>query len=299
MRSHLRDLYGNGRFGLSFEVFPPKTEAGERALWQTLEALAAFRPGFVSCTYGAGGGTRGRTIAICRRIQDEFQLTATAHRTCVDATREELIEWLEQARAAGIGNIMALRGDRPKDQPDWQPVEGGLRYANELVELIHEHFPEMGVGVAGYPETHREAPDPQTDLENLKRKVDAGAHAVFTQLFYENASFFDFRDRCEKIGIEVPIVPGIMPITHYDRIRRISELCGAHIPATLIERLESAREDKQAQFEIGVEYAIEQCSGLIRAGVPGIHFYVLNRAQACQRILQALGFSTREAAECA
>lgn len=283
----IRDIYA-GRFGLSIEVFPPKSEQGDTALWDTLEHLQRFQPAFVSCTYGAGGSTRNRTIDICRTIQDRFGLTATAHFTCVGSRREELLEWLNLAHSSGIGNIMALRGDPPQGATDFRPVEGGLRFANELVTLIRSHHPEMGVGVAGYPEKHPEAPNFSADLSHLKRKIDAGADAVFTQLFYANDSFLRFRDACAKAGITVPIVPGIMPITEFARIKRITAMCGAAMPAELAGRLESAQDDAGAQFEIGVEYAIAQCRELIAAGVPGMHFYVLNKSQACERILDAL-----------
>lgn len=184
----IRDVYSGG-FGLSIEVFPPKSEQGDVALWDTLSRLQRFQPAFVSCTYGAGGSTRTRTIDICRTIQDRFGLTATAHFTCVGSRRDELLDWLTLATRSGIGNIMALRGDAPQGATDFQPVEGGLRHANELVTLIRSHHPEMGIGVAGYPEKHPEAPSSAIDLSNLKRKVDAGADAVFTQLFYSNESF--------------------------------------------------------------------------------------------------------------
>jgi methylenetetrahydrofolate reductase (NADPH) len=283
----IRDVYSE-RFGLSIEVFPPKSEQGDAALWDTLGHLQRFQPAFVSCTYGAGGSTRTRTIDICRTIQDRFGLTATAHFTCVGSRRDELLDWLTLARSSGIGNIMALRGDAPQGATDFQPVEGGLRYANELVTLIRAHHPDLGIGVAGYPEKHPEAPSSSVDLTNLKRKVDAGADAVFTQLFYSNESFLRFRDECAAAGITIPIVPGIMPITEFARIKRITSMCGAAIPADLAGRLEAAQEDAGAQFEIGVQYAIEQCRELIAAGVPGMHFYVLNKSQACERILDTL-----------
>jgi methylenetetrahydrofolate reductase (NADPH) len=183
---------------------------------------------------------------------------------------------------------MALRGDPPQGAKDFQPVAGGLRHANELVALIREHYADIGIGVAGYPEKHPEAADAAVDLANLKRKVDAGADAVFTQLFYANSSFLRFRDACSAAGITVPIVPGIMPITEFARIQRITAMCRAEIPAELAKRLEAAKDDLSAQFEIGVEYAIAQCRELLAAGVPGIHFYVLNKSQACERILDAL-----------
>lgn len=282
------DVYKTRDFGLSIEIFPPKTEAGDTALFETLRRAAAYQPAFISCTYGAGGSTRDRTMEICDRIQSEYKLTATSHFTCVGSTREELIDWLQMAAARGIHNIMALRGDPPVGEANFKAVVGGLQNANELVTLIREHFPNFGIGVAGYPEKHPEASDLEADLVNLKRKVDAGADAVFTQLFYVNDHFFRFRDRCEQLGIRCPIIPGIMPITEFARIKRITSLCKSEFPTALAERLERVQDNAAAQFEIGVEYAIEQCRQLMASGIPGIHFYVLNRMDACSQILDAL-----------
>jgi methylenetetrahydrofolate reductase (NADPH) len=292
----IRDIYQPERFGLSIEVFPPKSADGDEALLRTLGRLAPYRPGFFSCTYGAGGTTRTRTLDWCVQIQRRFALTATAHFTCVGSTREQLLEWLRLAHERGLRNIMALRGDPPRGEAEFKPVAGGFRYANELVALIRQHFPTLGIGVAGYPEKHIECPSPEADLENLKRKVDAGADAVFTQLFYENDCFLRFRECCERAGITVPLVPGIMPITEYARIQRITAMCGAAVPAELARRLAAVQDDKQAQFEIGVEHAIRQCRALVAEGVPGIHFYVLNRSEACERILEALGLAPPAAA---
>lgn len=286
------EVYQQLPFGLSIEVFPPKTAAGDEALFETLKRAARWDPAFVSCTYGAGGSTSKRTIDLCAAIQDDFNLTATAHFTCVNSTREELLEWLEEATSRGIQNIMALRGDPPSGETEFVQKDGGLRYANELVALLREHFPEIGIGVAGYPEKHPEAPDADTDLANLQRKAEAGADAVFTQLFYVNDNFLRFRDRYEDADIDQPLIPGIMPITEFARIKRIISLCGAAFPPDLASRLEAAQDDKTAQFEIGVEHAIEQCQQLIEEGVPGIHFYVLNRMDACDRILEALDIPT-------
>lgn len=282
----IRENYGPGKFGLSIEIFPPKTPAGDVALFETLNRLTAFQPGFVSCTYGAGGSTSRRTVELCVEIQRRYDVSATAHFTCVGSTRQELLDWLTFARQSGIGNIMALRGDPPAGQADFKPVEGGLRYANELVALIRQHDPGFGIGVGGYPEKHPEASDPQTDLDNLKRKVDAGADAVFTQLFFVNENFFRFRDRCEQAGIHVPIVPGIMPVTEFARIKRITSLCGAVFPTELASRLEAVQADEAAQFQIGVEWAIKQCRELVSRGVPGLHFYALNKSSACEMILK-------------
>ncbi len=275
-------------FCLSIEIFPPKSADADASLWENLERLMPYGPSFVSCTYGAGGSTRNRTVELCREIRSRFDVPATAHFTCVGSTVNELTDWLGEAKAAGIQNFMALRGDAPKGQEGFRAVDGGLKYANELVALIRRTTPEAGIGVAGYPEKHPEAPDHDADLSNLKRKVDAGADAVFTQLFFDNASFLRFRDRCRAAGIRVPIIPGIMPITEFARIKRITQMCGAAFPGPLAARLEAVQDDVQAQFEIGVEYAIQQCRELCGAGVKGIHFYALNRSSACERILDAL-----------
>jgi methylenetetrahydrofolate reductase (NADPH) len=289
----MRDIYQPGRCGLSIEVFPPKTEGGDAALWETIERLRRFSPQFVSCTYGAGGSTRTRTVEICRTIQQRFGLTATAHFTCVGSTRQELLDWLDFATRSGIHNIMALRGDPPQGTTEFRPPPGGLSHANELVELIRSVHPEVGIGVAGYPEKHPEAPDLQTDLRHLQRKVAAGADAVFTQLFFINRHFLEFRDLCAAAGITVPIIPGIMPITEFARIKRITSLCGAIIPDDLAARLEAAQDDKARQLDIGVEYAVAQCRELLSKGVAGLHFYVLNRSEATERILDALGWPPR------
>lgn len=289
-------IYEGSKFGLSIEIFPPKTEQGDESLYKALDRLRAYRPGFVSCTYGAGGTTSKRTVEICRNIQDQMRLTATAHFTCVGSTRQELVDWLTFARENGIRNIMALRGDPPQGQTSFQAVEGGLRNANELVTLIRSTFPDTGIGVAGYPERHPESPDADSDLRYLKAKVDAGADAIFTQLFYVNEHFLRFRDRCAALGITVPVVPGIMPITEFARMKRITSLCGSEFPGSLASRLEAVQTDAEAQFEIGVEHAIQQCQELRAEGVPGIHFYVLNKSQACERILESLGFKPEAAA---
>ena len=286
----LADIYRGGRFGLSIEVFPPKTADGDSALWDSIARLTRFRPDFVSVTYGAGGSTRSRTSDLCREIQARFGLGTTSHFTCVGGSKDELRDYLRLAKSAGIRNIMALRGDPPAGQTEFKMVEGGLRYANELVALIKSEFPNFGIGVAGYPEKHQEAPSLEVDMQNLARKVAAGADAVFTQLFFVNDNFLRFRDRCVQLGIRCPIVPGIMPITNFAQIKRITAMCGAVLPAELSQRLEAVQDDKEAQFKIGTEAAIEQCRELMNEGVPGMHFYALNRSQACETILDALQY---------
>jgi len=284
----LSDVFSGDEFAVSIEIFPPKTEKGDAALRGHLKQLVEYQPAFVSCTFGAGGSTQDRTVQWCQEIQNDLQRPAMAHLTCVGSTRDELIEILETANQAGIRNIMALRGDAPEGQGKFRAVDGGLQYANELVELIREHYPDWGIGVAGYPEKHQEASSLDIDLQNLKRKVDAGADAVITQLFFSNDFFFSFRDRCQEIGITVPIVPGIMPITDYARIQRITSMCGSSFPNDLASRLAAVQDDGAAQLAIGVEHAIAQCEQLKTEGVPGIHFYALNKSGACRQILDAL-----------
>lgn len=281
----LSTAYGPGKFGLSFELFPPKTSQGEATLFEHVRRLVEFSPSLITCTYGAGGSTRDTTLSIISRVHREFRLPVATHLTCVGSTVDQLREYLSQARDAGVENVVALRGDPPRGDVEFRPVPGGFSYANELVGLIRGEFSELGIAVAGYPEKHQEAPSAEVDLANLKRKVDAGADAVVTQLFYNNADFFAFRTRCEEAGIRVPIVPGLLPITNFAQVKRITALCGAKLPADLVTALEAAGDDTARQFELGVESAIRQTQELIDAGVPGIHFYVLNRSEAAARVL--------------
>ncbi|TWT58520.1 5,10-methylenetetrahydrofolate reductase [Thalassoglobus neptunius] len=284
----IKDVYEKSPFGISFEIFPPKTEAGDVALLEGLQRLTARSPDFISCTYGAGGSTQDRTLELCEMIQRDFQIPATAHFTCVGSTIEQLNNWLDAADLRGIQNFMALRGDAPAGSDSFEAVSGGLKYANELVELIRSRFPDVGIGVAGYPEKHPEASTMEFDLDNLVRKVDAGADAIFTQLFYHNENFFRFRDELERRSVSIPVVAGIMPITEFARIKRITAMCGAIIPDGLAGQLEAVQDDAEAQRAIGVDYAIKQCQQLVDEGVRGIHFYVLNKSEACERILDAV-----------
>ncbi len=293
------DLYGKGRFGLSFEIFPPKSDAGETQLFAALEALMAFCPSFVSSTYGAGGSTRDKTLELTVKIREAFGVTAVAHRTCVESTEEEIRHWLKTATDLGIENIVALRGDPPKGETAFKKVEGGLSYANELVALIRREFPHFSIAVAGYPETHQEAPSPEVDLANLKRKVEAGADIVITQLFYDNRDFFEFRACYEKAGIAAPLVPGILPVINLGQVQRIASLCAASLPPSFLADLERHRDDPDGQLKVGVDYAIRQCQQLLDGAIPGLHFYVLNKSEAPRRILQALNITgvTRAPAE--
>jgi methylenetetrahydrofolate reductase (NADPH) len=287
-RMRVGDAYGTGKFGLSFELFPPKTPAGEHELFRHLVDLAAYEPSYVTCTYGALGSTQAKTLEVVERVHREFGCPVASHLTCVGSTVDTLRAYLRDAAARGVANIVALRGDPPKGETQFQPVAGGLRYANELVALIHKEFPDLGIAVAGYPETHQEAPSPEADLENLKRKVDAGADAVITQLFYDNDDFFRFAERCENVGVKVPIVPGVLPVTNLAQIRRITSMCGARLPAEFVARLEAHEDDPEEQFEVGVEFATAQVQALLDHGVPGLHFYVLNKSTATCRVLRAV-----------
>jgi methylenetetrahydrofolate reductase (NADPH) len=288
----LSAAYGTGKFGLSFELFPPKTPQGVANLFQHVARLVEFRPSFITCTYGAGGSSQETTLEIVSRVRRDFKLPVATHLTCVGRTVGQLRDYLQAARDADIENVVALRGDPPRGDTEFRPVEGGLRHANELVTLIRAEFAEFGIAVAGYPETHQEAPSPEADLANLKRKVDAGADVVITQLFYDNEDFFRFRDRCHELGIRVPIVPGLLPVTNFAQIQRITSLCGSQLPAPFVRRLEEAGDVADAQFAIGVEFATRQTQALIDAGVPGIHFYVLNRSEAAADVLTNVRLQT-------
>ena len=281
----IKDAYENGRFGLSFELFPPKTPESESMMWRTVDDLMAFEPSLITCTYGAGGSTRGTTLDVIEGVRSRHNLPVASHLTCVGSSVDELRAYLREAGDRGVSAIVALRGDPPKGETSFTPVADGLRYASELVALIRSEFPEFGILVAGYPETHQEAVNAEADLDNLKRKCDAGGDVVVTQLFYDNADFFRFRDRCAAIGITQPIVPGVMPVTNYAQVRRIASLCKARLPDEFTRAFEAAGADEAAQFEAGVEFASRQVQGLLDGGVPGIHFYVLNKSTATSRVL--------------
>jgi methylenetetrahydrofolate reductase (NADPH) len=271
----------------SFEFFPPKTDEGQQNLRNTLDALRQDFPDFVSVTYGALGSTRDRTIDIVKYIKQELGIEAMAHFTCVGATKEELRATLTEIEAAGVQNVLALRGDAPEGQDVWTQTEGGLRYSTELIELLQEHF-GFSVGAAAFPEVHPEAESPDADIRFLKAKQDAGADFLITQLFYDNEFYFDFVARARDAGVTVPIIPGIMPVTSFRNIKRITELCKSEIPAPLERELEAREDDSDAVQDLGVAYATLQCVDLLARGAPGIHFYTLNRSPATRAILAAL-----------
>ncbi len=270
----------------SFEFFPPKTDEGERNLRLTLEDLRAFDPDFVSVTYGAGGTTRARTVEVTKWLKQDLGIEAMAHLSCVGSTREELQEILDDVAAAGIENVLALRGDPPRGETEWKPHPGGLHYSTELAALITERYP-FAVGAACFPEVHPEAPDMAHDLRFLRDKVEAGASFLITQLFFDNELYFRFVQEARAAGIEVPILPGIMPITDVGQIKTITGMCGASIPQRLLEALEWRAGDREAVLQLGVAYATLQCAELLARGAPGIHFYTLNRSPATRAILSA------------
>jgi methylenetetrahydrofolate reductase (NADPH) len=271
----------------SFEFFPPKTDAGERVLGLALESLRQLDPAFVSVTYGAGGSSRDRTLDLTKWIKQELGIEAMAHLSCVGSTREELVEILDDMRDAGIENVLALRGDPPRGVECWEPHPGGLSYSTELAALIQSGY-RACIGGACFPEVHPEAPDLAHDLRFLKEKIDAGVSFLITQLFFDNELYFRFLDEARAAGIEVPILPGIMPITDLRQIKTITGMCGATIPAALHEALEWRSHDPDAVLQLGVSYATLQCAELLARGAPGIHFYTLNRSHATRAILSAL-----------
>ncbi len=280
-------LAHNGRPVFSFEFFPPKTDEGELNLERALRELQPLNPDYVSVTYGAGGSTREKTIDLVSRIKVDFGLEAMAHLTCVNATTDELRRTLDQMREAGVDNVLALRGDPPRGQERWTKTEGGLEYSRELVELLREDY-DFAIGGAAFPETHIHATSPDDDMRYLKAKVDAGVQFLITQMFFDNRYYFDFVERARAAGIDVPIVPGVMPILSLDGIKRMTELSAAHLPDGLREQLEARRGNDEAVAELGVAYATLQCADLLRGGAPGIHFITLNRSPATRAILSAL-----------
>jgi methylenetetrahydrofolate reductase (NADPH) len=271
----------------SFEFFPPKTDDGERILGLALESLRQLEPDFVSVTYGSGGASRDRTVKLTRWIKQELGIETMAHLTCVGASQDELQTILRQTAAAGIENVLALRGDPPRGETTWTPHPEGLSHASELVALIVSDH-DFCVGAACFPEVHVDAPDLTRDLERLRHKVDQGVSFLISQLFFDNELYFRFVDEARAVGIEVPILPGIMPITSTAQIKTITGMCGATIPPALMSQLELRVGNGDAVLELGVSYATLQCAELLARGAPGIHFYTLNRSPATRAILSAL-----------
>jgi methylenetetrahydrofolate reductase (NADPH) len=290
----IRDIFAAartaGRPVVSLEFFPTKTDEGERVLLeQTIPTLRRLQPDFCSVTYGAGGGTREKTLTIVDRIQREQQLTAMAHLTCVNATRDETLAVLRKAEALGISNILALRGDPPNGNGEFSQTDGGFEYSHELVRFIRE-IGEFSIGVAGFPEGHIACTEGrEVDWLRLKHKIDHGADFVITQLFFNNDDYFALRDFLAALGVTVPIVPGILPILSTAQIKRFVSLCGAALPEPLLSELERRCHDDQAVMEFGIDYATRQCEELLSEGAPGLHFYTLNRVRSTTEVLRNLG----------
>jgi methylenetetrahydrofolate reductase (NADPH) len=292
---HIRDIFQARPTTFSFEFFPPKTDRASDELFQTIAHLQSLRPSFVSVTYGAGGSTRERTHDLIVRIQRETRLTAVSHLTCVCHTRDELAAILDRYAGSNIENVLALRGDPPRSVADYDRSNDAFQYADQLVAFVraHANVPDprgFGIGVAGFTEGHPETPNRLKELDYLKRKVDAGADYICTQLFFSNGDFYDFRERCDLAGIHVPIVAGIMPITSKDNLARMAELAlGVRYPAKLLRAIDRCGDDPEAVARVGVHWATEQCRDLLDNQVRGLHFYTLNRSDATRRIYENLG----------
>jgi len=284
----ISELYARGGPVFSLEFYTPKTQAGRRSLWRAIGELKQIEPGFVSVTCGAAGTTRERTADVVIEIQQDFGLVGMAHVVCTGTHRNELVETLGHLREHGVENVLALRGDPPRNEPEWQPVPGGFQHANELAAFIRSRF-DLCLGGACYPETHDQAPSAEEDLRYTKQKVDAGIEFLITQLFFDNADYWDFVERARTIGITVPIVPGIMPVLSLANLTRILGLSpGSRVPRELSEGLAEAVDDEERSFEIGTSYAARQCQELLAAGAPGIHYYTMNLAPATLRVHRSL-----------
>src|SRR5918992_3314677 len=282
-------IHADAEPSFSIEFFPPKTDEGERNLGRALAELSRMSPTFVSVTYGAAGSTtaKRKTIDIVTDLKRNYGMEAMAHFTCVNATVDELRGMLDTMRDAGIENVLALRGDPPQGQEEWTATEGGLRYSRELIDMIRSDY-DFSIGAACFPEVHIHATSADSDLRYTKEKVDAGARFLITQLFFDNATYWEFVARAREIGIDVPIIPGIMPITNFDQIRRFTSMCGATLPDNLLRELGLRADQPDAVADFGVAYATLQCADLLANGAPGIHFYTLNRSTATRAILGAL-----------
>jgi len=282
-----RVLEGRQQPAFSFEFFPPRTDDGVRQLFETISHLRPLEPTFVSVTYGAGGSVRTRTVELVTRIRHELDIEPVAHLTCVEATTEELCAILDRLRDAGIDNVLALRGDPPDGTDRFIAPEGGLAHGNELIELIASRYP-FCVGGACYPEKHPESASSQEDVRSAKRKVEAGASYLITNLFFDNRPYFDFVRRARAAGVTVPIIPGIMPVTNVGQIKRFTLKIGATIPEALLDALHSRQDDPEAVLQLGVAWSTLQCAELLAGGAPGIHFFTMNRSPATRAILSAL-----------
>jgi len=283
----IRDIFNQKPRVLSFELFPPKRDGNLEALFQTVEHLKKLKPDYISITYGAGGSTREMTCEIAVRLK-EIGVLPLMHFTCVGHSRPEIKQLLDKVKAAGIENLLALRGDPPKGETTFVPAPDGFRYANELVQFIHSQGFDFCLGVAGYPEGHSEAKSKEEDLLNLKRKVEAGSQFIVTQLFFDNRDYFDFVEKVRRMNVTLPVQPGIWLLTDYVQIEKICHLSGAKYPPALRDMVEPIKDDKEKVAQAGIEYATRQCEELLKKGAPGIHFYVMNKSQSVRAVLENL-----------
>lgn len=276
-------LYNDGKFHFSLEVFPPKTSLGVEKLFCELNLLQSIQPAYVSVTYGAMGSTRDLTKDLALRIYQELKMNIAFHFTCIGSSKNEIRDYVTDLHAKGIKLVVALRGDKPS--PDYKPPEDGFFHANELVRYLHE-LADFSIAVAGYPEKHVEAKNLESDLENLKRKVDAGAEIIITQLFFDNTDFYHWLEKVRKAGITIPVIAGIMPLLNLNQIQRITKMCGAKLPDSLISKLEKFKNDELAMKGVGIEHATKQCLDLIQNKMAGIHFYCLNQSHSVLKIVK-------------
>ncbi|MFH1429394.1 MAG: methylenetetrahydrofolate reductase [NAD(P)H] [Candidatus Margulisiibacteriota bacterium] len=283
----LSDIYNQKKLILSFEVFPPKTKEGIDNLLSELHNLKRFNPAFISVTYGAGGTTQGRSLQVISRIALELNIPVMSHFTCIGSTEESILYFMKVIKDLKIENVLALRGDLPKGEHVIEPAHNTFQYANELVAFLKQHT-NMDIGVAGYPEVHPEAINIEEDLKYLKKKVDSGASVIITQLFFDNHHFFNFVENARNTGINIPIVPGIMPLTNLDRIEKIVQLSGAKIPTELSDQLHANKDNPEEVKNIGINFAANQIKELIAYGVPGIHFYTMNKSEIAERVLSRI-----------
>jgi len=282
----ISEIFNRKEQTYSFELFPPKTDKGFANLLGTIEQLAALKPDFISCTYGAGGGNRGKTLDVVEHIQKKHRIIGLAHLTCALHTKEEIRNILKDIKSRGIKNILALRGDPPLDDPDWQPDEESFQYSSELCAFVRKQFHDyFSIGVAGFPEGHVLCPDKDLDAQYLKIKMDNGADFVITQLFFDNKEYFSYVDRLRDLGVTARILPGILPVTNYQNLVKFCSLCGTTVTNEIKEVFEPIQEDKEATLEAGIQFAIRQCRELLDGGAPGLHFYCLNKVSPTDKIL--------------
>lgn len=288
----IHTLFHAKKPSLSFELFPPKTEKGYQNLLNTISQLATLKPDFISCTYGAGGGSREKTFDIAQHIQEVHHIPALTHLTCVLHTKEEIKSILTMMQKRNLTNVLALRGDPPANNPDWQPGPDNFRYSCELCTFIRAHFKEtFSIGVAGFPEGHLLCPNRDQDAQYLKGKILNGAQFVITQLFFDNQDYINYVQRLHQLDVNVPILPGILPITDYDALLRFTKTCGTTVTQEIHDIFEPLRNNKEAMLEAGVTFALRQCRALLDTGAPGLHFYTLNKAHPTDAILAALNLS--------